>query len=65
MRISGLIAELEKVKAERGNLQLRVADYYSGISEVYGVRLKINDRDDHKWYTDDDLGDGEVYVFID
>lgn len=64
MRISELIAELEKIKDTHGNLQLRSFDEYEAIHDVHGVHVRVNDSGGKSWETDDDIGDGEVYAAI-
>lgn len=64
MRISELIAELEKLKDTHGNLQLRWFDEYETIHEVYGVYARVNHSGGYPWETDEDLDDLEVYAAI-
>lgn len=64
MRISELIEQLEDVRAEHGNLQLRTFDDYESMYDVTGVHVRVNDAGARSWETDDDLGDGEVYASI-
>ena len=64
MRISELIAELEKIKDTHGNLQIRSFDDYDVIHNVHGVHAQVNHSGRHSWETDEDLGDGETYAAI-
>lgn len=64
MRISELIEQLEDIRAEHGNLQLRTFDDYECMHDVTGVHVRVNDAGAKSWETDGDLGDGEVYASI-
>ena len=64
MRISELIAELEKIKDTHGNLQLRSFCEYEVIHDVHGVHARVNHSGGYPWETDGNLGDLEVYAAI-
>ena len=64
MRIDELIEQLQKIREEHGNLQIRTYDEHESIFYVDDATVLTYDSNGPSWATDSDLSDGELYVFI-